>query len=325
MQKLRLIPLLFTAGVIFCGCRADESSAAPAVTAERTEPSSVTETTTESETTTTETTTTAPRIRNLVTLGDSISAGYGLDRPETQRYSALLTQKLAEADQLSWNDFNYAVSGDDSSDLLKLLQEQKAEHLKEADLICLYIGANNLLGPYTDYLKSFTAIFQKPDSDSGAIGWIGKIAGALENNVKSFQSIQEKVDAGMSRLSSDLPATYNLIREQNADAPIYLLTVYHPYAKVSVENPVTKENFGAYSGEKINRLNEIIKSFAASHPDIRIVDIYSEFEKCETVPVLGNINEGVSKDKKVNVDPHPNPDGQKLIAETVFAAVRGAG
>lgn len=319
MTKQRLIPLLLTACAMFCGCSETDT----ADSAVKTDTTAVTEQTTESETTTTETT--APRIRNLVTLGDSISAGYGLERPETQRYSALLTKQLADADQISWNDFNYAVSGDDSSDLVSLLREGKAEYLPDADRICLYIGANNLLGPYTDYLKSMASVFRKPDSDTGAIGWLGKIAGALESNVKSFQSIQEKVEDGMSRLSNDLPAVYNLIRKQNADAPIYLMTVYHPYAKVQLENPVSKENFGDYAGERINRLNDIIRSFAAAHPDIQIVDIHEKFAACETVPILGNINEGVSRDEKVNVDPHPDPDGQKLIADAVFAAMRDAG
>ena len=278
------------------------------------------QTTTEETTTVTETT--APRIRNLVTLGDSISAGYGLEQPEAQRYSALLVQKLAQADGISWNDYNYAVSGDDSSDLMKLLQDGTASALSDADLICLYIGANNLLGPYTDYLKSAAQVFQKPESGNGAASWIGQIAGAVSSNIQSFTKINEKVEEGMDRLTKDLPDTYSLIRSRNADAPIYLMTVYNPYRFVTLSNPVSKESFGEYTGTKIDRLNGIIQSFAASHPDVSLVDIHAAFEELDTVPILGNINESSAEGAKTNPDPHPNLEGQKLIAETIYSAMR---
>ena len=307
MHAVRLISVVLTAGCLLAGCRSDQS-AAPVL---QTEP--------ETEVTVTETT--VPRICNLVTLGDSISAGYGLERPETQRYSALLTQKLAAASGVSWNDYNYAVSGDDSSDLIGLLREGTAEKLESADLICLYIGANNLLGPYTDYLQKATSVFHMPESGSGAAGWLGKIAGALDNGINGFTQIQEKVEDGMSRLAADLPAVYEHIRNENPDAPLCLMNVYNPYAHVTFGNPVTKETFGEYAGQRIDRVNEILRSFAASHPDIIPVNIYEVFAACENVPILGNLNEGISKEQKVNVDPHPNKEGQELIADAIFEKV----
>ena len=320
MRKL-LNALSWAACIILLnGCRNETESAAPV----ELDISSQTYVTTLTEETTTETETTAPRIRNLVTFGDSISAGYGLEHPEAQRYSALLVQKLADDEGISWNDYNYAVSGDDSSDLLNLLEDGKARSLPEADMICLYIGANNLLGPYTDYLKSVSQIFRKPDGETGVAAWIGSITSAVSSNIQSFTEINEKVDEGMERLTKDLPDTYNRIRQMNADAPIFLMTVYNPYKYVSFSNPVTKESFGVYTGEKIDRLNDIIRSFKASHPDITLVDIHDAFEKLEKVPILGNINEGISSEQKASVDPHPNAEGQRVIADTVFAARRSA-
>ena len=90
--------------------------------------------------------------KSLVTLGDSISFGYGLDDPSTERYSVLLKEKLDSRDKITWTDSNYAVSGDDSGDLIRKLNNGRALHAPSADTIILYIGANNLLGAYSDYI-----------------------------------------------------------------------------------------------------------------------------------------------------------------------------
>lgn len=313
---MRIIPsflILLSGCLILNGCRNEDAPV---------QYSSSSESEVSTEETTTQTETTVPQIRNLVTLGDSISAGYSLERPESQRFSALLVQKLAEADQLSWNDYNYAVSGDDSSDLMSLLHNGTASALPDADMICLYIGANNLLGPYTDYLKNASQTFQAPEN-GGAAAWIGQITSAITSNIQGFTKINEKVEDGMDRLTKDLPDSYSFIRDVNPDAPIYLMTVYNPYRFVSLSSPVSKESFGEYVEAKIGRLNGIIESFAASHPDVKLVDIHAAFEKLDTVPIVGNINEESTDEKKRDVDPHPNPDGQKIIADTVFSAMRG--
>ena len=41
--------------------------------------------------------------KTLVTLGDSISFGYGLDDVTTERYSALLKNQLESRDKITWN------------------------------------------------------------------------------------------------------------------------------------------------------------------------------------------------------------------------------
>ena len=57
--------------------------------------------------------------RNILFLGDSLTAGYGLPDPATQAYPAIIQQKLdalaAPADAPRWRVVNAGVSGDTSS------------------------------------------------------------------------------------------------------------------------------------------------------------------------------------------------------------------
>ena len=259
----------------------------------------------------------------LVTLGDSISAGYGLTVPETERYSALLTQQLTSADQITWEDVNYAVSGYDTTDLIQQLEAGQTQQLNDADTVILYIGANNLLRAYS---QIYLTVFEKEKDQTSQ----GLTAESVKDFLKRFAdgvseitSLQETIEAGISKLKPELETIYTKIRSENAEAPIYMMNIYNPYAKVSFPNPLNlKETFGAYAERMIGRCNTVLTEFAAEHQDIVLIDIAGAFASCETVPILGNINEGLHADQTPNVDPHPNPDGQKLIADTVFSAMR---
>ena len=76
----------------------------------------------------------------LVVLGDSIAAGYGIEDPEDV-YGYLVSYE---------RDFmlsNYAVSGDDTTDLLQLIEKnrQVKNHLKTAETVVISIGGNDFL------------------------------------------------------------------------------------------------------------------------------------------------------------------------------------
>lgn len=53
--------------------------------------------------------------QNILVLGDSLTAGYGLPDPSTQAYPALLQQKLDTPGASRWRVVNAGVSGDTSS------------------------------------------------------------------------------------------------------------------------------------------------------------------------------------------------------------------
>lgn len=237
-----------------------------------------------------------------VTLGDSISAGYGLSNPEDTRYSARVTQMLVQADGNDWRDCNYAVSGDDSSDLLQRLEDGRAVRLPSADAIVVCIGANNYLGPYTDYMQ---AVMQQGEGTAAAAA--------------AFSELTKAVDAGEIRLESDLEILYDWIRAHSSvtESRFYLLNVYNPYADVDAIVPEVNQPLSEYAAGIIDRCNAVLMKFAAAHPDIITVDVAAAFSSCEQVPILGNS----LGDSPLLIDPHPNEAGQQIIADTLFAAM----
>lgn len=268
----------------------------------------------------------APTAYNLVTLGDSISYGYGLEDPDSQRYSVLLAQALEARDDAIWNDYNYALSGDDSSDLLNNLKNGRAMRLPSANIIILYIGANNLLGVYADYVREKAEAYEI-DPETVTQEELAEIEEQLEAEMQDQEQIQqifqEKIDSNLIRLESDLEETYQWIRERNSEAQIYVLNVYNPYTEDTESGMfVTDVPFYEYADAQIGRVNAILSALTETHEELIYVDIAAAFAACDIPPVIGatsiDITEGSMTDY---YDPHPNAEGQQLIAETIYASM----
>lgn len=269
----------------------------------------------------------APTEKNMVTLGDSISYGYGLEDSSHERYSVLLRQMLEERDGITWNDYNYSLSGDDSTDLLYALKNGRALRLPSADVIVMCIGANNVLGVYSEYIMEQADRFEI-DYETVTEEQIAEIQEQLEadmqNQEQMKQIFQERIDSNLIQLESDLEETYQWIRERNAEAQIYVLNVYNPYTADAKTGMFAEDDasFYAFAETQLVRLNEIISALTETHDDLIYVDIAAAFAACETPPVIGTMGFDVTEGEAVDYyDPHPTAEGQRLIAETVYAAM----
>ena len=76
---------------------------------------------------------------NVLALGDSITAGYGLKAPETERFTALLGNDCIVT--------NKAVNGNTTAGILKQLQTDKitAQMITAADVITITSGGNDIM------------------------------------------------------------------------------------------------------------------------------------------------------------------------------------
>ena len=74
----------------------------------------------------------------LISLGDSIARGYGLNHREEERYSALA------ASELGLSEINLGVNGQTASGTLDVARSH-GDELRAADVILLSIGANHIL------------------------------------------------------------------------------------------------------------------------------------------------------------------------------------
>ena len=230
----------------------------------------------------------------VVFFGDSIAAGYGLADEENERYSSLIAAKYG------CEVYNYAVSGDDGADLLALLAEGNCEQLENATVIVLSIGANNVLKaayalvPYFESLQNGTA------------------QGNLD-----VTEVMSEVAQGIDRFKTELPQIIASLRAVNPDAQIIFQTVYNPYrdfTEFKVEQNGFTLSFAAVSASSVISLNDVIEN-GAEENGYTVCEIYTPFKEYQ-----GNLINALPDGS--NVDPHPNKEGHKLLAELVADAVK---
>lgn len=80
-----------------------------------------------------------PETRTIVILGDSLTAGYGLDNPAADAYPALLQKKIDDA-KFPWRVINAGISGDTTAGgvrRIKWVLNQKV------DLLVIALGGND--------------------------------------------------------------------------------------------------------------------------------------------------------------------------------------
>jgi len=95
-----------------------------------------------------------PEPRIHIALGDSVSAGFGVD--DTTRYTALFSEMLKQRDYIN-KYVNMAEDGFTSAMLLNFLNnidEYSLSHFQDAYVITLNIGGNDILTPLISYLPT---------------------------------------------------------------------------------------------------------------------------------------------------------------------------
>ena len=230
----------------------------------------------------------------VVFLGDSIAQGYGLASVESERYSSLI------AAEYGCTVHNYAIPGDDGADLLALLDEGTCTELKNATVIVLSIGANNVLKA----AETLAPYLQGAEN------------GDLPEKI-DVSATFDVIVAGIDSFKTELPQIISKIRAVNAEAQIIFQTVYNPYrdyTEFKVEQNGFQLSFAAVSASSVISLNDVIEDGAEENGYI-VCEIYTPFKEYE-----GNLINALPDGS--NVDPHPNKEGHKYLAELVAEAVK---
>lgn len=248
-----------------------------------------------------------------VALGDSIAYGYGLIDFDSERYSAIIDSKLSETE--NYTSFNYAVNGDDSTDLINLIKSGGAPELKYADLITISIGANNVLGTSLAKLSEYY-LYESSVTDENL------------KNIRIPQIYNEMMQQnsdGIDRFSTDIVTIVELIKNEAPDAQIIFQTIYNPYRKLDlsfdfIENTL---DLAKETDRLVTSLNEIIVSNAEAL-GYDVADVYSTFDTLENVvnadSFTGNISDFATS--IFEADPHPNKHGHQIIAETILPIIK---
>lgn len=252
-----------------------------------------------------------------VAFGDSIAAGYGLegytadqDNPPADSYQSIISNFLKTSPA------NYAVTGDDSTDCINILESGNADNmLSEAGIITLSIGSNDLLKPFIEIVKETLGITEDIESldpslieeyysnlDASSILEITTIASKLSNELKDNAILHEKAQA----FSDNFNKIIDIIKQKAPDATIYVTNIYNPYKDVMVLGEITE-----------TYIKEINTAFSKDSDNYTLIDLYTLFKNEN----LSNVKFNISDLSNINLDPHPSKEGHKRIAEIIIDSI----
>lgn len=178
-----------------------------------------------------------------VALGDSIAAGYGLkgylanqELPPDDSYQTIV------ANFLKTSPFNYAVSGDNSNDCINLLNLGTADTaLKNADIITISIGSNDLLQPFVELVKENGLTFKLKDYE------------ILNQKIEEFYVNFDKI--------------IKILKHKAPKAEIYVTNIYNPFNDVII--------LGEFADSYIRKINKI---FNVDSDIYTVIDLYTLFK-----------------------------------------------
>lgn len=247
-------------------------------------------------------------IINIVALGDSIAAGYGLASPEAERYSHLIKERIDARDGFECIETNHGVNGQTSSGLLESFASLPP--LDGADYVTVSIGANNVLGPAVNMFSKYGAALLIEDEELRAA--------ALASAYNEFNTATA---AGIEQFKKDLPEIISAIKHAAPEAEIIFQTIYNPYNRVSLTltlGDVTVD-LNADSDRLVSALNDIIES-GAILLGYKVADVYAAFE---TETGVVNAEGGSLASAPLTLDPHPTAKGHGLIADVIISVIDG--
>ena len=221
----------------------------------------------------------------VVFIGDSITAGYGLegylpdDMSNCDSFANLLALefKAELPEQADFCYFNEGLDGRTSAGMLKLLQSGKLDdELKAADAVVVSVGGNDMLDTFLD-------IFNRDNS--------------MREIIEKALSLSDDLDSDLEGFAQNMPLIAEEL-DKRTDGIIFVQTLYNPMEATPIKI------INNMSAEKIGRLNEIIAECSENGSKYKLCDVSSEF--------VGRASELTNID---DYDIHPNAAGHRVIAE----------
>lgn len=307
-----------------------------------------------------------PARTKYVAFGDSIAAGYALpsyvkndltaDKYPTPQdaFVSLIGKELSKNKGPAVTD-NQAVSGWTSEQLLDQLNRGDYDAaLKNADVITVTIGSNDLLGPFMEIVEQAVAAEFGQAKVKGANG-----GGALKRPIPVVNQFVQKLSNVINDLKLDLDdnptlnaaclefqdkiqlAILQKLHKAAPGAEIYWTTLYNPFYGEELDikklvpglentvDPNTWANLpsldlGAYGARYIEKMNQAFKKNTAGYHSI---DLYKPFNQDDLTNVEitrdDNSTPNIPGDDiiNLNIDPHPNHEGHQLIADLALPVI----
>ncbi len=229
---------------------------------------------------------------DILIMGDSIPYGYLLASSEKNYGELIKDYYNGKADVT-----NIAVNGYSTNDLLELIEKSETkEQIKNADVVIISIGANDLLNVFFERYYEIVQTYSETD--------FAVAAQTIISDKDGFSDLLNDLDKGTLTAINNIPEIKNKIATANSDTKIIFQTIYNPFESLS-GNPdytvISTLNFLLNS--LLFQINKEIKSLEGTET----ADIYALFKN--TGWLTTNIR---------NYDIHPNQLGHVSISAKII-------
>lgn len=223
-----------------------------------------------------------------VAIGDNISMEENNDYDVS--YISLIKDFLyAVNDNLNYS--NLSKEGITSSELLNIIDKNK-EKIKDADLITVSIGGNNILNAILRNLNIDESILRNCDEE--------KFDSIISEYLNSDE-IKNEILNEVNKFSKDFPNIIKKIKKLAPEAELYVNTLYNPINK--------KCNIYDFFNEQINSINDLIVKNNSNY-DYKIIDCYHILNSEEVLNF--KVEDGLARI-------YPNKVGHAMMATQVVS------
>lgn len=238
---------------------------------------------------------------DILILGDSISAGYGLADGEKGYYEYL-------AASLHGNVTNLAVSGDTTQNLIDVIDNAaNKDTIAGAELICISIGGNDLLKPAQALLAD-----QQQEGEA-LIDTVKRVA-AEGDTVQLITDLTTALREPRTTAKANYAVIEEKLRALNPNAVIVMQTVYNPFEvpeSILTEKGLTEDQISKYRQlmNYVSNNEKQLNNAIAALETVKTADVFAAFE-----------GSGWIYDRVLEKDIHPTALGHALIAALTLDA-----
>lgn len=246
---------------------------------------------------------------SYVALGDSISAGYGLGEGELS-----FPERLAQSTGYALADFSSSEGVTSQALLETLSQPEVADAVKNADVITITVGGNDLMNALYEYLAeasgTMTADEIREGLENGSFDMFALMG--LMQQLDGFP-ISSQASAALTALRTNLSSALAQIKGMNPDAACIVANQYNPYGHIN--NPFAADIVSTFE-VGVRALNTTLERVAQAR-GATVADVHSAFAASSANPC----NAYFTGLNNFSLDFHPNALGHQLIAEEVEQAL----
>lgn len=244
------------------------------------------------------------KVVNYVALGDSIAGGYGLDDVEKESYVGRISIAL-EKRYGAVRVHNFGENGLRSEELLERLTDPESpqydeytDAIRQADIITLSIGSNDLL----QYISRSTDLEEvKKDGDHIFTEACRKFS---ENIPKILQTITVNAPNAQLFVNNIYNPCHDISFHISEDVIKNLDKMAEKYIEEINNGFYTEKAQSVFHSQNINGLKQ----------DYALVDVKGAFDNSNEKLINMAISWG-------NIDPHPNKEGHRVIAELIIPRI----